>query len=75
VGTSGRGEQEERVKEGKYGGLFVFMIGNRRMKPVEVVLRSGGGRGGRLIKRVNLIRLFCKHRRKCHNVLCSTIPC
>jgi hypothetical protein len=43
VGTSGRwGEVKEKVKEGDYGAFFlVFVYENRKMKPVEIVLRRG----------------------------------
>jgi hypothetical protein len=29
------------VNEGEYGAYFVFMCENRRMKPVEIILRRG----------------------------------
>jgi hypothetical protein len=33
---------------------FVFIHENRRMKPVEIVLRSGGGEKRKTMERVNL---------------------
>jgi hypothetical protein len=44
---------------------FVYMYENRTMKTVEIVLRRGGiweTDGG-----VNIIKIYCKHIRKCHS--------
>jgi hypothetical protein len=64
------------VNEGEHGGcIFLFIYENRRMKSIEIVLRRGRGTtnndGG-----VNLIKIYCKHICKCHNVsACATIIC
>jgi hypothetical protein len=38
------GGYKERGNEGEYGGVFCIMYENRRMKPVEIVLRKKEGR-------------------------------
>jgi hypothetical protein len=40
---------------------FVFIYENRRMKPVEIVLRMGDERKGRMMERINLTKIYCKH--------------
>jgi hypothetical protein len=55
-------------REGKYGRcdvLCIHLYENRTMKPVETVLRGGEGDEGE--REVNLIKIYCKHIRKCHN--------
>jgi hypothetical protein len=39
----------------------------RRMKPVQIVLRGGRGRGI-MIERVNLTKIYCKHIYRYHSV-------
>jgi hypothetical protein len=57
--------------EGKTGWIwcmyFVYIIENRIMKPVELVLRSRGGQWGRMMEEVNLIKMHYKHIYECHN--------
>jgi hypothetical protein len=54
---------------------FVSIYENRRMKPVEIVLRREGGRG-RTIEGVNPTKIYCKHVCKYYNVSpCITIIC
>jgi hypothetical protein len=41
---------------------FAFIYENRKMKPVEIILRRGEGRGGRTTEGgVNLMKVHCKH--------------
>jgi hypothetical protein len=40
---------------------FVFIYENRRMKPVEIVLRRGEEGRGRMMEGVNLAKIYCKH--------------
>jgi hypothetical protein len=47
---------------------FVFIDENRRMKPIEIVLRRGEGRKRRTMEGVNLTKIYCKHTCKYHNV-------
>jgi hypothetical protein len=52
---------------------FVSINENRRMKPIEIVPRSGGGRRGKMIEGMNPTKIYCKHICKYHNVfLCTT---
>jgi hypothetical protein len=52
----------------------VFIYENRRMKPVEIFLRSGGGE--RKMEGANLTKINYKHIYKYHNVsTCATIIC
>jgi hypothetical protein len=52
---------------------FISIYGNRGMKPVEIVLRMGGGKG-RMMEGVNLTKIYCKHKCKYDNVPpCTTI--
>jgi hypothetical protein len=60
---------------GKYKGLssnpstakqIHIVFENRTIKPVEIVLRWGDGRGGSMMEG-NLIKVHCKHIWKCHN--------
>jgi hypothetical protein len=61
-----------RYKEMGNGHIYE----NRRMKPVEIVLRRGKRGRGRMMERVNLIKIYCKHICRYHNVsLCTTIIC
>jgi hypothetical protein len=56
--------------EGKYDGCILYSC--MKMKPIEIILRKGKGmrenNGG-----VNLIKIYCKHICKCHNVSPCTI--
>jgi hypothetical protein len=36
-----RGGHKKRVNEGEYGGCILYSYMNKRMKPVETVLRRG----------------------------------
>jgi hypothetical protein len=57
------------VKGSEYGGCnSVFMYENRRMKRADIVLRSGGERMRKTNGWVNLIKMYCKHICKYHNV-------
>jgi hypothetical protein len=47
---------------------FVFIYENKIMTPVEIVLRRGGGKEGRTMKRINLTKIYFKHICKYHNV-------
>jgi hypothetical protein len=38
------------------------------MKPVEIVYEDREGRWRRTMEAVNLIKIYCKHKCKCHNV-------
>jgi hypothetical protein len=40
---------------------FVFRYENRRMKPVEIVLRMGARGRRRMMEEVNLTMIYCKH--------------
>jgi hypothetical protein len=44
------------------------MYENRIMKPVEIVLRMGKDRRGRMMEEVNLTKIYFKHIYKYHNV-------
>jgi hypothetical protein len=50
---------------------FVFIYGNRIVKSVEIVLRRHGEGMRENDGVVNLIKIYCKHLCKCHNV----VPC
>jgi hypothetical protein len=53
---------------------FAFIYENRRIKAVEIVLRSGGEK--RKNDRGSKSKIYCKHICKYYNVaLCSTIIC
>jgi hypothetical protein len=55
---------------------FAFMYENRRMKPVEIVLRRAEGGRRRMMEGVNLTTIYCKHICKYCNVSpCTTIIC
>jgi hypothetical protein len=55
---------------------FVFLYENRSMKPVEIVLSSGGGQIRKNDGGVNLIKMHCKHICKYHNApSCPTVIC
>jgi hypothetical protein len=55
---------------------FVYIHENRRMKPVEIVLRRGEEGRGRMMEGVNLTEIHCKHICKYHSVsLYITIIC
>jgi hypothetical protein len=55
---------------------FVLRNENRRMKPVEIVLRRGKGEERRMMEGVNLTKTYCKHIHKHHNIYpCTTIIC
>jgi hypothetical protein len=43
VDAPGRGRQMEKVKESKYVMHTVYVYENKKMKPVEIVLRKGFG--------------------------------
>jgi hypothetical protein len=45
----------------------VFTYEHRTRKSVEIVLRRGG-RGGERMEGVNLVKIYCKHICKYHNV-------
>jgi hypothetical protein len=76
VGTTGRGVGTRK------GGMkvnivdvFVSIYGNRRMKPVEIVLKRGEWERKRTTEGVNL-KIYCKHICKYHNISpCTTIIC
>jgi hypothetical protein len=71
VGGGRYKESELRVIQRIY---FVFIYENRRVKPVEIVLKNRGG--GRMMEEVNLIKIYSKHICKCHNLFpCTTIIC
>jgi hypothetical protein len=36
--------------------MYLFIYENRRMKPVQIVLRRRGGRKGKMMKGTNLIK-------------------
>jgi hypothetical protein len=46
---------------------FVYIYKNRRMKPVEIVLRRGEDRRGIMMKGVNTTKIYCKHICKYRN--------
>jgi tRNA(His) 5'-end guanylyltransferase len=46
----------------------VFIYANRRMKPVEIVLRREGRGREKTIEGVNLTKIYHKHICKYHNV-------
>jgi hypothetical protein len=55
---------------------FVSIYENGRMKPVEIVLRSGGEERGRMMEGINLTMIYCKDICNCYNVLsCTDIIC
>jgi hypothetical protein len=65
---------EERIKERVKKGEFVYE--NRTMKLVETILSRGEKGDERMMEGVNLIKTYCKHICKCHNVSpCTTIIC
>jgi hypothetical protein len=67
VGTSGRGMGTR--KWGMRWMCFVAIYEHRRMKPVEIVLRRGGGGAKRENDRgVKLTKIYFKHICKYHNV-------
>jgi hypothetical protein len=39
---------------------FVFIYDNRRMKPVEIVLRRRGGKKERMMEGINVTMIYCK---------------
>jgi methylphosphotriester-DNA--protein-cysteine methyltransferase len=47
---------------------FVSIYKNRRMKPVEIVLRRREERRGRTMEGVNPTKIYCKHICKYCNV-------
>jgi hypothetical protein len=54
---------------------FIFICENKTMKPVEMVLR-GKEEWERMMEGVNLIKVYCKHIYRCHNITpCATIIC
>jgi hypothetical protein len=56
--------------------VFVSIYETRRMKPVEIVLRSRGWGRERRMEGVNLTMIYYKHICKYHNVFpCTTIIC
>jgi hypothetical protein len=74
----GEGWHKERVNEGVYGGcVFVSIYENRRMKPLEIVIKRGGRRErGRMMEGVNPTKIYYKCICKYHNVSpCITIIC
>jgi hypothetical protein len=55
---------------------FVSIHENRKMKPVEIVLRRVVGGRGRTMDTVNETKIHLKHICKHHNVSpCTTIVC
>jgi hypothetical protein len=46
---------------------FVYVYENRTLKPVEILLRKGRRRGGRG-EGVAVMKTYCKHIWKYHNV-------
>jgi hypothetical protein len=48
--------------------VFCFIYENRKMKLVEIVLRREEGKTRRTMEGVNLIKIYCKHICKYHNV-------
>jgi hypothetical protein len=52
---------------------FVSINENRRMKPVEIVLRREEVGRGRTMEEVNPTKIYCKHIHKYHNVSPYTI--
>jgi hypothetical protein len=55
---------------------FVFIYGNRILKPIEIVLRRVGEKRGRMMEGVNLTKIYYKHICKYHNISpCRTIIC
>jgi hypothetical protein len=54
------------------GMNFLFIYENRRMKPVEIFLREGGGKR-KNDEKVNLTKIYCKHICEYHNASpCTT---
>jgi hypothetical protein len=47
---------------------FCIMYEDRKMKPIEVVLRRGKGWWGWTMEQMKLIKIYCKHICKCHNI-------
>jgi hypothetical protein len=41
--VGGVGQHKKRVNEGEYGGYISYSYENRRMRPVEIVLRRWRG--------------------------------
>jgi hypothetical protein len=60
MGSSGRGWALGKDEYGIWWMYFVFIYENRRMKPVEIVLRKVGGGGGRPMEGVNLTKYIYK---------------
>jgi hypothetical protein len=53
---------------------FVFIHENRRMKPVEIVLRRGEEERGKIMKGVDPAKIYFKHTYKYLNISpCKTI--
>jgi hypothetical protein len=53
---------------------FVSMYENRRVKPVEIVLRREEGGSRQKIEGINPTKIYCKHICKYHSVsTCITI--
>jgi hypothetical protein len=54
----------------------VFIYENRRMKPVEIVLRRKGEGRGRTMEGINPSKIYFKYICKCHNVSpCTAMVC
>jgi hypothetical protein len=54
----------------------VSIYENRKMTPVKIVLRRGGGGRGRMMEEVNPTKVFFKNICKYHNVVsCATFIC
>jgi hypothetical protein len=55
---------------------FESIYENRKMKPVEIVLRRGKRERGKMMEEVNPTKIYFKHECKYHNVSpCTTIIC
>jgi hypothetical protein len=47
---------------------FASIYENRRMKPVEIVVRRGERNWEKMMEEVNLTKIYCKHIWKYHDV-------
>jgi hypothetical protein len=55
---------------------FIFIYENRRMVPVEIVLRRGEGGRSRIREKRNLSKIYYKHMCEYHSISpCTTIKC
>jgi hypothetical protein len=67
----------DRVKEVELWWMyFVFVYENRTQKLVEIILRRWEEGLGKTMEGMNLIKIYCKHICKSHNVSpCTIIIC